>query len=802
MLRGDGILRKNGGFLRKKQGWLGLKWQSLTEKGKQLWDRQPGLRSAGLWVLYAGSGLLAAKGAVFGAFAPFGVSLCAVVPFPFVLATFGGALAGYGVFPAVSGSFRYIAAMSAVLAIRWTLCDIRRLSRHPLFSVAVSAVPVFATGLAMMTASGWNGRMAGLYGLEALLSGGGAYFLSRTLTILRGTKSLGMLMPQETACLVVTGCLGALGLSGVGIAGLSLGRIIAAAVVLFAARFGGAAGGTVAGVALGMVLGMSSSDTAFLGTAYPFGGLMAGLFAPVGPAAGAIAFVLGTASGALLTGDAEPVLRCTVECLAGGALFFLLPDDGGVWFRELFLRGDPAEEREGLLRSVTMRLRIASRALAGVSSSVEEVSERLTELVTPTMEEVYRQAVEDACCRCGMRVFCWEHRDGMSMSSFDRLTQPLRQQGWVTKEDFREDFLQKCCRPAEMAEAVNRCYGSFMASQAAEKRMEEVRQVVAGQFCGLGDILGEMAQEYENYERFDRELGQRITVKMKELGLKPLSVSCRVDASGRMTVEAETEICSPKHIRRAMLTHEIGRICKRRFEAPGIATTPVSCRISLCEQACYDVETASSQHICGNGRLCGDSLTYFTDGGGHFDVIVSDGMGTGGRAAVDGGMASGIMERLVKAGLGFDCSLKVVNSALLVKSGDESLATLDVLSIDLYSGRANFMKAGAALTFLRKGNTVTRVETPSLPAGILPDIGFSRTEEDLMEGDVIVMVSDGAIATGEDWIERMIAGFRDDSMQTLADRILDEAQARRSDGHDDDITVIAMRLSQQRRWTP
>ena len=38
------------------------------------------------------------------------------------------------------GSFRYIAAMSAVLAIRWTLCDIRRLSRHPLFSVAVSPI--------------------------------------------------------------------------------------------------------------------------------------------------------------------------------------------------------------------------------------------------------------------------------------------------------------------------------------------------------------------------------------------------------------------------------------------------------------------------------------------------------------------------------------------------------------------------------------------------------------------------------------------------------------------------------------
>ncbi len=36
---------------------------------------------------------------------------------------------------------------------------------------------------------------------------------------------------------------------------------------------------------------------------------------------------------------------------------------------------------------------------------------------------------------------------------------------------------------------------------------------------------------------------------------------------------------------------------------------------------------------------------------GRFVAIISDGMGTGGRAAVDGAMASNIMGNLVKAGL-------------------------------------------------------------------------------------------------------------------------------------------------------
>ena len=68
-------------------------------------------------------------------------------------------------------------------------------------------------------------------------------------------------------------------------------------------------------------------------------------------------------------------------------------------------------------------------------------------------------------------------------------------------------------------------------------------------------------------------------------------------------------------------------------------------------------------------------------------VILSDGMGTGGRAAVDGAMASGLMSRLIKAGFGYDCSLRILNSSMLFKSTDESLATVDIASIDLFTGQ-------------------------------------------------------------------------------------------------------------------
>lgn len=741
-----------------------------------------------------GFGFLAANGSVFGSYAPFGISLTAAVPFPNVLSAFLGSLIGYIVFPTSGGSFRYIAAMVAVIAIRWTLGDIKKLNRHSLYSAAVCFAPTFATGLAMMSVSGFSLRIFSVYAAEALLGGAGAYFISRTIIMLGGTKSLGMLMPQELACLILTGCIGILALSDLTIGSLSIGRILSVVIILFASRYGGISGGAVAGISMGTVLGLSSYEFAFLSAAYAFGGLMAGLFAPVGRIAGAAAFLLSSSVIAVQSGSAAEVMRVIYECVASSLIFIFLPADAGSFFRAVFIKGNDDDHAEGLRRSIIMRLDFASKALSNVSEDVEEVSEKLAGIVTPTMESVYKEAVDNTCSRCGMRVFCWEHRDGVSLESFEYVTEKLKTEGEIDKKDFREDFKQKCCRSEEMASAVNKSYQNYLASEAAEKRVEEVRQVVAGQFCGLGDILGEMAEEYANYEVFDNDLSERITIKLKEIGLKPTAVSCRIDYLGRMTIEAEAADTDKKKIKRALMVHELSKLCGRSFDSPSITAAYGSCRITLCERPCFDVETGSSQHISGSGRLCGDSLRYFTDGTGKMTAIISDGMGTGGRAAVDGGMASSIMEKLVKAGLGYDCSLKVVNSALLVKSGDESLATLDVVSIDLYSGKTNFMKAGAALSFIRKNGDMYRVETPSLPAGILPQIGFTYTEDELSEGDIIVMVSDGTTVTGEDWIERIIASWEDKSMEQLSQTIIDEAVARRTDGHDDDITVLAMQI--------
>ena len=247
-----------------------------------------------------------------------------------------------------------------------------------------------------------------------------------------------------------------------------------------------------------------------------------------------------------------------------------------------------------------------------------------------------------------------------------------------------------------------------------------------------------------------------------------------------------------RQIKRSDLVKAVSNACGRKMDSPCISYAPERCRIQFNEKPVFDLQIGTCQHSSGNGTLCGDSFNYFTDGMGRMISVISDGMGTGGRAAVDGNMAVGILTKLVKAGLSLDCSLNIVNSALIVKSDEESLATLDVSVFDMYTGNIEFLKAGAPMTFIKRGDNVIKVETPSLPAGILRSVSFAKKQFSANVQDCFVMVSDGVVSGGDGWLEAKLKVMEDFDVKELAEKLVNDALSRCTK-RDDDMTVIVMR---------
>jgi stage II sporulation protein E len=353
------------------------------------------------------------------------------------------------------------------------------------------------------------------------------------------------------------------------------------------------------------------------------------------------------------------------------------------------------------------------------------------------------------------------------------------------------DFKGRCLRTERIANATYKYYSEYISAINAEKRVEEVRSVVSDQFSGISQMLLSLANDFDTDERFDAAAASRISAALKNINIIVKECGVRLDKNDRMTVEIRLKTKSDTVLNRAMIMHALCAACDRDFDPPCITVAQGDTWLVASEHALFSADVGVKQICSENSAICGDAYEYFFDGKGKLIMILSDGMGTGGRAAVDGAMATGLMSRLLKAGFDYNASLKILNSSMLFKSTDESTATLDVVAIDLFTGKTELLKAGAAPTLIRRSGKTSKAQSNSLPAGILRDIGFDKAVITLRRGDIVVMVSDGAVSEDSGWICEELEKWGNGTAQNLSEHIAHLAANRRSDGHTDDITVIA-----------
>ena len=180
---------------------------------------------------------------------------------------------------------------------------------------------------------------------------------------------------------------------------------------------------------------------------------------------------------------------------------------------------------------------------------------------------------------------------------------------------------------------------------------------------------------------------------------------------------------------------------------------------------------------------------------GRYYMILSDGMGTGREAALTSGIAVSMLERLLKSGAELECALKMLNH-IIRSAGRECSATVDIAEIDLMSGCARFIKSGAAPSFVLRDGSIFRLQSKTVPIGIIRALDAELIKFEIKAGDTIVMVSDGAARSYDEapWLLDLMtydSTIADGDEVTAAQKIVAEA---RKHGSADDITAGIIRL--------
>ena len=687
-----------------------------------------------------------------GGVSPFAAAFTAGAPPELLLPAALGSALGALVFHADFSALKYTGAAMLIFLFRFAHDRLLQPGRETfLFPlIAFASLLSCAAVVGIAGTGGFSGAVAMV--CESLIAGACTVFFARVFRLLpSGVRLLGV-SAGDTAAVLLTGGILLMGLDAFRVFGVSPARFAAYAAVLLlsgtAGEFLGAAAGIVAGLTLGF-----GAESAFAAYLLPAAGLTCGIAAGYGKLASAGAF-------------------CVLS-----AVFIVL-------------RGERyAAETRAVL---SLRLKSKAKAVRDVADSVQAVCSLLR---SPAAEETLADAVKrDVCAGCLKREFCWVGCAAITGRAFDAMEKLLADTGALTAEDLPRSVAAVCRDPAGLAAGFRQAFCARNARAAAAGEVLELKALAAAQFGSLAAVLEDASRGTAAIGDADPYPAALAGDVFTQMGFRFSSLCISSDPAGHMLLEI---FCTsvPRQPDYNRLLNALREKTNIDFMPPvQDEYKPEGTVLSFCERTALTAEVYRRSAAAAGEDLCGDTVRAFSDGRGRFYCVLSDGMGTGKTAALDSVMTCTLFSRLLKAGFAPEIALQSVNCALMVKQGEETSATLDLLALDLYTGHADFYKAGGAVSVVHKGGRTAVVEQSSLPLGIMREAKFAHVGVPLAAGDTVLMLSDGAGALSPEYYKSALGRHKDADAKTLCEAVLSEAVARAPAGRRDDITVACIKI--------
>ena len=574
---------------------------------------------------------------------------------------------------------------------------------------------------------------------------------------------------------------------------LCVGRVLALIVLMASALKGGMLTGAAAGTVLGIAMDLASDGRCFFAMTYAFAGMLSGVFCRHSRLVFTLSFVLSAALAVTCAWSAQNSTPALFEGFAASVLFILLPSRFAGSVGMLLREGEQGRGERDLRRYVAGRVRTLSEAYSQLYEIVEKSLNSTQNDANPAT--VYDRAADRVCIRCVNKNRCWNAEYMDTLSALNDASEAIRKNGTLAAEDIPMFFRSQCININAFVGAVNAELRAMNYRRELRQRLEESRSVAWGQYADMAGMLAGVADELGSVNGSDLLAEQRLARYLRSLDIDS-EVSVYRDGRGRLRATMESGSLAPL-LSDAGYLNRLSQILGVRLCLPQGAEES-SARLTVLEAEPLAVSVGIAALKKRGEKVSGDKGSYFKTDSGVLCVILSDGMGTGDEAARDSAQVVAILERFLRAGLDGAAAMKALNSALLLRDGENwGFATADLMCIDLFSGETCFYKYGAAPSYVRSGKTVRRINCETLAAGlslgggIAPDVVRMK----LAPGSTALIASDGVIADGEDeWVKSILLRGTED-MKALAKSALQEAETLY--GSSDDMTVVTVRVEER-----
>ncbi len=599
------------------------------------------------------------------------------------------------------------------------------------------------------------------------------------------------------------------GLSEVRLAGIDLRNVVSKFFILSAAFTGGASLGAAMGTLVGMVPSLSATLPPGIIGFYSFAGLMAGLFRGFGRIGIIIGFSLGNIILSIYLNSYRALAVDLAETALAAAAFLVIPKKVIYYLRSL-IRGSmaqfaPRSFTEKRLREMTSaRVREFARVFQELSRTIEQVACDTRAREDNSLQMLFSNISNKVCKGCSLHRICWEKDFYKTYKSIMELFTTIEATGRVSAEHIGPDIQKRCVRLKELAVTVNCLFDLYKANHFWERKVAESREVVAGQLEGISGILYNLAGEIKVDVQMREDIELILRRELIKGGYSVLDLKVLSIGNDKIEVVISSSSCGGKLQCSRAIGPLVAGVLGQRMKVLNANYCPKKTGDPTCEFRLYPafnlrVEIGVAGAAC-DPEISGDSYSFLELRDGKYVLMLSDGMGIGAKAAQESKATIGLLEQLMETGFDKALAIKTVNSILVVRAPEETFASADLTVIDLFSGSADFMKIGAAPSFIKRGNQVGIIRSASLPIGILNNIEVDCIQKSLTHDDVVVMVTDGILDAGreeggsDEWVLDTLQLVMTTDPQNIADLLLNKAIARNGGAVADDMTVLVVAL--------
>lgn len=435
-------------------------------------------------------------------------------------------------------------------------------------------------------------------------------------------------------------------------------------------------------------------------------------------------------------------------------------------------------------------LHALEQSLAAISTSIKEFNQNASR---PTREELCDLVLEcqDKYCRsCEGFGVCISKSEIKSIEDVGKIAEILFNNGKVKPEDLGS-YPEFCKMSVGVAESINR----GAAILAEEKFRESNKDTYAEDFSIISKLINEARLSDEREKSLNEELSNRLEAVMEDAGLSDGVIRAFGERAPYFILAAEDE--SGTKITAPELKKNIESISGVRLGTPEFYRRGKMALMECGSDKSYGAECAIASITGNRDAVSGDTATAFESSNGYFYSIISDGMGSGEEAKETSGFVSSFMSHALEFSSEKQTILKILNHAIKHRHRECS-ATLDLFSVDLYRGEAEFLKSGAAPSYVKRGSSIFRIKSKTAPLGLMKSVDAERIRVDIEGEDYIIMLSDGIAQSAEDtpWLLDLLSKPPKRNLKEYADLIL--STSLKNLPRNDDMTVLVTKITRKR----